>query len=159
MVWTGAGYRLECCVLCHAVLRSAVPPEHVPACLPCPWLPTQVLEGLCQKVVAAYMPLLHRLVDSLVRHSEDAAARARCCTFSPAHLGVDEMDMGHLKDAECSANCRATRKRPHAQALLDMLAGFAVVASGTDAGAGSRQYVRPVLTEVGWAGGVLIPAA
>ena len=36
------------------------------------------------------------------------------------------------------------------QALLDMLAGFAMVASGTDAGGGSRQYVRPVLTEVGW---------
>lgn len=46
----------------------------------------------------------------------------------------------------------AKRNLPFAQALLDMLAGFAAVASGTDAGGGSRQYVRPVLTEVGWAG-------
>lgn len=51
-----------CCGLrCHVM--------HVPACLPCPWRATQVLEGLSQKIVAAYMPLLHRLVDSLVRHT------------------------------------------------------------------------------------------
>lgn len=34
------------------------------------------------------------------------------------------------------------------QALLDMLAGFATVASGADAAGSARQYVRPVLTEV-----------
>lgn len=31
-----------------------------------------------------------------------------------------------------------------------MLTGFAAVASGTGEGGASRQYVRPVLTEVGW---------
>ena len=39
----------------------------LPACPPASRRPAQVLEGLCQKIVAAYMPLLHRLVDSLVR--------------------------------------------------------------------------------------------
>lgn len=35
------------------------------------------------------------------------------------------------------------------QALLDMLTGFAAVGSSTGGGGASRQYVRPVLTEVG----------
>ena len=66
----------------------------------------QVLEGLATRIVATYLPLLHRLVDSL--------------------------------------------------ALLDMLAGFAAVASGAGVKGGrgggassDRQYVRPVLTQVG----------
>ncbi|PSC68890.1 DNA mismatch repair MSH4 [Micractinium conductrix] len=72
----------------------------------CLVLTEQVLEGLATRIVATYLPLLHRLVDSL--------------------------------------------------ALLDMLAGFAAVASGAGVKGGrgggassDRQYVRPVLTQGG----------